>query len=66
MVCEGDGRAHTRIEESRDAEYKSCLDAECMSRVIAAEWPRSVNCGSTSVVGRVLHLKSARASRMEW
>ena len=37
VVCEGDGRAHTRMEESRDAEYKSCLEAECMSRVMAAE-----------------------------
>jgi hypothetical protein len=26
-----------------------------MRRVIAAEWPRRVNCGSTSVTGRELH-----------
>lgn len=26
--------------------------------MIAAEWPRNVSCGSTSVVGRVLHSES--------
>lgn len=26
-----------------------------MRRVIAAEWPRRVNCGSTSVIGRELN-----------
>jgi len=42
------------MDESRDAEYKSCFEAEWISRVMAAEWPRKVNCGSTSVVARAL------------
>jgi hypothetical protein len=46
-----------RIDESREAEYRSCLEGEYISRVIAAEWPRSVSCGSTSVVGRALPSK---------
>lgn len=54
MVCDGDGKAHMRIEESSDAEYSSPLDDEYISRVIAAEWPRSVSCGSISVEGLAL------------
>lgn len=53
-MCDGDGKAHIRIEESSDAEYSSPLDAEYISRVIAAEWPRSVSCGSISVEGLAL------------
>lgn len=42
------------MDESRDAEYNSCFDAEWINRVMAAEWPRRVSCGSTSVVARAL------------
>jgi hypothetical protein len=42
------------MDESSDAEYSSPLDAEYISRVIAAEWPRSVSWGSISVDGLAL------------
>jgi hypothetical protein len=46
----GAGNAQTRIDESKEAEYNRRFDGECISRVIAAECPRRVSCGSISVV----------------
>ena len=59
VVCEGAGSAHMRMEESIDAEYSRPFEGEWTKRVIAAECPRSVSWGSTSVVGRDLKLDSA-------
>lgn len=51
VVCDEGGSAHIRMDESSDAEYSSCFEGACTSLVIAAECPRNVSCGSTSVVG---------------
>ena len=59
VVCDGAGRAQMRIDESSDAEYSRPFEGEWTKRVIAAECPRSVSWGSTSVVGRDLKLDSA-------
>lgn len=45
-----DGKRHMRIDASSEAEYSNCLPEEMASRVIGAEWPRSVIWGSYSVL----------------
>jgi hypothetical protein len=61
-VCECTGSAQIRIEESSEAEYRSPFEGAWISRVIAAECPRSVSCGSTSVVVRVLSVAPSERS----